>query len=117
MALLLAAGSAIGSILSAPPTGAEEVPTIHHAGVIRAIDLAAGQLVVAEGPRVGPAALTTIRVTSATTVIRLGREGGTVVGKPVALFTLQPRDYVVVRGIDRDGEHLAEVIWSFGPPE
>lgn len=99
----------------AGPTGAADHPTIHHAGVVRAVDASAGYLVLDEGPRLGPTTRTTIRFTATTIVVRLVRDAAGVAGRPIALTALQVGDYVVVRGFDPSGEHVAEVVWSFGP--
>lgn len=113
----LVAGILVG-LASWPIVGlAEDRPTIHHAGVLRSVDVAAGILVIDERVRLAPPLLTQIHVTGETVMMRVKRVGGEFRGERVRLDELKIGEYLVVRGVDQGIRHHAEMVWSLGPAE
>lgn len=92
-------------------------PTIHHAGVLRSVDSTSKTLVIDERVRLGPPLLVRIHVTEETVLVRVRSVDGEFRGDRLPWDQLKVGEYVVVRGIDRDGVHLAEMIWSLGPAQ
>lgn len=110
-------GGLAALLIGVGPAVAGEHPTIHHAGVVRSLDLASGVLVLNERAWVGPPVLTRIHVSETTVVIRVRRAGEEFRGERIPLSQLRAGDFLAVRGIDQGDRHHAEVIWSLGPAE
>lgn len=102
-------------LAAAVSAAAGEHPTIHHAGVVQSVNLAAGIVVLDEALRLSPPLITHIEVTEETAVVKVIRVEGEFRGQRVTLQHVNTGDYVVVRGVDRADRHHAEMIWSLGP--
>lgn len=113
---LLAAVLAIFCIGVGSAQGAEH-PIIHHAGILRSVDLKSQTLVIDERPRLGPPLLTRLHLTEETVLIRVQRVDGKFRGVQLSSDQLKKGEYLVVRGVDQKGVHLAEMIWSLGPAD